>query len=159
MQCCKCGCMRNLILRLIRENIPTPPTPVTSITGLQAQSKHSTVVTIAVNDYIPFDTEIFNNSDVVLNDSAFEIKTSGVYKIDFAVNTGSTGGNTVRLVLTVNDVDTSQITYLTDGSGVIAGTNLIELKAGDKLSIRNISNYPITLGNVETQSNIVITKL
>ena len=108
---------------------------------------------------IPFNsTETLNGAFHVPGSSLIYVSDSGDYQIDYSVNyTNAMIGQTVSIV--INGVPQASTTFSSLPTGEVTGDALLSLAAGDVITLRNNSPFPLNLALAPTKgAKIDITK-
>lgn len=139
-----------------------PGTGGADIIGLQMQLLEMSDQTI--NDFVPFDTTIFNNIEnaIEVDNGIFKIKEKGLYYISYQVGYQLQSGvaeQTPSMALYVNNQIYCKSSCWS-ASGQITGTALVNVSDEDTiLTVYADTNSSMIYKDNKVQANIVIMKL
>jgi hypothetical protein len=77
--------------------------------------------------------------------TAVVVMVSGMYQINYSVNIATTGVNAAIAIAVNGVVEASTDVLSVAGTGVISGTAILPLTAGDSVTLRNDSLVPMDL--------------
>lgn len=153
-----CCCIERIIdnkLSLFRQEIINIVNSK-ELTGFQANTTLLPQVLLADGEQIPLDTVVSDiGSPVTLSGGSLLVNSPGTYYVSYYVNINGTE-STISVKIACNGI-VSQAESANEGQ--LTGYALLNLNAGDLITLTNANGESIRLANVDIQADICVIKV